>query len=154
MKTNNPTAPFFVSNPNSSVSRATIDDATSRIVLPVVPYLAAYLNLEGTWGDEEYGPGASAVTLKVLAKGRKGEYRLSRDAAFMLPAGTELVALEVTTRVPGMDLVLSIIQAAPKFPPSPPPLPAHIAAREIVSAMARRARSNRATCSSASAALT
>jgi hypothetical protein len=134
-------APAYVTTPTSPPKHATIDDNTGYAVLPVDPSRAAYLTFTGTWGDAEYGPDATTVELRTLAGKRWGEYRLTRDASFILPEATERVDLKVVDRCQGMSLVLRVYQPEPKSPArvsAPAPKPSAAPTHEIMPRPLRR----------------
>lgn len=135
------TLPHYVTNPTSAPARATLDSETKRIVLPLDAVRAAFLVIEGIWGDDEYGPGACRLELKSYSKvpaghpgARWGAYTLTKNAAFALPEATDRIELEVVDSVPGLALTLAIYQEPAKRAPatsSAPPVPVIPAARAV-----------------------
>ena len=68
--------------------------------------------IRGTWGslEDDYGPDATAITLLCRCRKAKlnSEYRLTKDASFRLPDGTESVELRVTLASPVTDLEATV----------------------------------------------
>lgn len=106
--------------------RASLDDNTDRIILPVDANRGGSVSLKGTWGDiENYGPGSVVVELKTVARALWTSHRLTADTTFNLPPRTERIEAVVTSRAPGLDLELTIAQSAELSPPrtrSRPPI--------------------------------
>ena len=107
-------APTYVTTPTTPPKRATIDAYTSRVMLGVEPGMPAYVTLDGTWGDPEYGPGGTTVELRTIAGKRRADFTLTKDAAFPLPVGTDHVELKVVDATPGMELTLKVYEEPPR----------------------------------------
>jgi len=78
--------------------RARIDRNTRKLGLPVPVSGLARFSIKGVWRDfASEGPDPSVVILKCRARiaKRTTEHRLTEDAAFPMPEGTEFAELEV-----------------------------------------------------------
>lgn len=105
-----------------NTTRARITRGTRRIGLPIPDATTLEFSISGTWRDTSDDPDATAVTLHCAAyDGRKGSYRLTRDATFRLPPKTMQVQLEVSHASDRVDLKASLKPYV--APPQKPKVP-------------------------------
>jgi hypothetical protein len=85
-------------NRTNKTFHALIDKNTQRVTLPVPDGEQVMFSIKGDWGDLVDGPGSTLVELRVRTRkhGRIDmETRLSKDAAFPLPAGSIQIWVKV-----------------------------------------------------------
>lgn len=98
-----------MSSPDAKAIHARIDRGTHHVVLPVANGDATFA-ISGTWGDDDYGPDATLVSLtcRTIKASRYTEHRLMRDTSFPLPAGTVQLELRVLASCPGTSLTVTV----------------------------------------------
>jgi hypothetical protein len=96
--------------------RARIDRNTHKLGLSVPVSGLALFSIQGVWRDiATEGPDPTVVILKARAKiaKRTTEHRLTQDADFQLPEGTEFAELEVLYPSDHASLEVSIMPIEP-----------------------------------------
>lgn len=103
---------------SQEVYRARLDRNSHKVGLPVPVSGKATFSISGQWRVlEEEGPDPTVVILRCRARiaKRSSEHRLTDDATFRLPEGTEFAELQVLDPSDHTDLNVTIAA----LPPSP-----------------------------------
>lgn len=102
-------------DPAFAPQHARISRNTSRIALSTPARGDALFTIAGHWRDLDIeGPDPTVVVLtcRTRVAKRNSEHRLTADASFQLPEGTESIELKVLNPSPNVDLVATVTAIA------------------------------------------
>lgn len=103
-------------DPAFTPQHARITRNTSRVALSAPAKGDALFTIAGHWrnlADEGPDPTAVVLTCRTRKSKRNSEHRLTADASFQLPEGTESIELKVLDPSPNVDLLATVTAIAP-----------------------------------------
>lgn len=103
-------------DPAFTPQHARITRNTSRVALSAPAKGDALFTISGRWrilADEGPDPTAVMVKCRTRVAKRSSEHRLTADASFVLPEGTESIELKVLDPSPNVDLLVTVTAIAP-----------------------------------------